>query len=181
ATAAGFSAIGWIRRLSAEVNGRDPWALVPELAADRLASRRILDALRRRERLRGRAARSRRLPAGQCFVACLRVTMAEAVHMTEARRLARPVVSLAMLNVGLLRRDGRAAACQAVRGVERRPLFRRGDRHRSGAPALGPRALEHDAIAAIGVAGLELDGFFAPQPERVLQFKAHTHLRIKDA
>src|SRR5690606_6724615 len=68
-----------------------------------------------------------------------------------------PVVSLALLNVGLLRRDERAAACHAVRGVQRRPLFRRDDRHCSGTPALGPRALEHDAIAAIGVIGLELD------------------------
>src|SRR5690606_30059899 len=47
-------------------------------------------------------------------------------------------------------------------------------------PAFGPRALEHDAMAAIGVTGLELDRFFAPQPERVLQREAHTHMWITD-
>jgi len=88
------------------------------------------------------------------------------------------LADVALLNVGLVRWDERSGADEAESGVEGGPLLGCGNEHRAGPATLGPRAFEFYAIAAVRIAWLELDAFFTPQAELLLQFLAHAHVWI---
>ena len=63
---------------------------------------------------------------------------------------------------------------------EQLALARVEERDLAPAPALGPGGLEHEVVALVGVARLELEGLLAAQPEGGLQLETQADMRVLD-
>jgi len=122
----------------------------------------------------------RRLPAGQFLVAVLGIGMTKAVHVGEPGAQGITLVDAELLHIVAVARDQGAKAGQPPCAVQHLPLFRGADRDGAFPAALGPARLEHEVVATIGKARLELHRLFPAQTEGLLQFQAHADVLIAD-
>src|SRR5690606_4484618 len=109
------------------------------------------------------------------------IVVPEPVQVAQARGLALAIVDVALLDVGLVSGDKRARTGKLMRAIEDGALLGRRDWYGARPAAFGPGALEDDAVPAVGVARLELDGLFPAQAECLLELQAQAHVGVRDA